>query len=157
MKTLVVYYSRSGITRTVAQAIAAALGADLEEIIDTKDRSGALGYLAAGRDAMKRKPADIQPPQKDPAAYDRVILGTPVWAFTMTPAIRAYVERFRGGLKRVAFFCTQGGSGDQRTFAHLAELTGLQAEATLTVLEKEVKAGTHAAKVSEFVAALPAT
>jgi flavodoxin len=46
LKMLVVYYSRGGNTRAVAEEIARALGgADLEEIRDAADRSGWRGYL----------------------------------------------------------------------------------------------------------------
>ena len=55
MKTLVVLYSRTGTTKKVGEEIAAALKADVEEIIDTKKRSGPIGYVQAGRDAMKKK------------------------------------------------------------------------------------------------------
>jgi flavodoxin len=43
MKTLVVYYSRTGTTRKVAEAIAGILRCDIEEVVDTKKRSGILG------------------------------------------------------------------------------------------------------------------
>ena len=85
MKALVVYYSRSGVTRKVAQALAAALGAEIEEIVDTKDRSGAGGWLKAGADASLKRLTAIQPMTKDPAGYDLVVIGTPVWGWTMTP------------------------------------------------------------------------
>ncbi|MBE3088681.1 MAG: flavodoxin family protein, partial [Actinobacteria bacterium] len=42
---LVVYYSRTGTTRKVAEYITKQLGADMEEIIDMKKRSGIWGFL----------------------------------------------------------------------------------------------------------------
>ena len=47
--TVVVYYSRSGTVRRVAEQLAALLGADLEEIRETKDRAGFLGLISSGR------------------------------------------------------------------------------------------------------------
>lgn len=44
MKTLVVYYSRSGNTRLVAQEISSAIDSDIEEIADTKNWSGTMGF-----------------------------------------------------------------------------------------------------------------
>jgi flavodoxin len=155
-RTLVVYYSRTGVTRGVAHVLAGELGADLEELHDRKDRSGPLGYLVACKDAVLRRPTDIEPPQKDPAAYDRVVVGTPVWAFTMAPAVRTYLGQHGPALKRAAFFCTMGGSGDQRTFRHMAELVGRPPAGTLALLEKDVRRGAFAAAVKEFAARLAA-
>jgi flavodoxin len=39
-KILVVYYSRTGMTKKLANSIANLLFADIEEIVDTKNRSG---------------------------------------------------------------------------------------------------------------------
>ena len=44
MRSLVVYYSRTGVTKKVAEAISRKLGSDVEEIIDQRDRSGPKGY-----------------------------------------------------------------------------------------------------------------
>ena len=57
MKCLVVYYTRTGKTKVVAEKVSAELGADIEEIVDLKKREGKLGWIAGGRDAMqKNKP-----------------------------------------------------------------------------------------------------
>ena len=56
---LVVYYSRTGSTRKVAEYITKQLGADMEEIIDMRKRSGAGGFVLGGRDAIRRKETEI--------------------------------------------------------------------------------------------------
>jgi len=66
MKTLVVCYSRTGTTRQVGTELAKILGADFEEIVDTRNRAGIMGWLHAGRDASRKQATDIGPVQKDP-------------------------------------------------------------------------------------------
>ena len=59
LKTLVVYYSRTGNARFVAQTIAAEVGADIEEVIDQKKRSGPIGFFTGGSDARRGKETKI--------------------------------------------------------------------------------------------------
>ncbi len=154
MKTLIVYYSRTGVTRTVAEALGERLAADVEEIRDAKKRTGALGSLGAGKDAMMRRLTEISEATHDPAGYDLVVIGTPVWAFTMAPAVRTYLAKHGHAVAKAASFCTMGGSGDKRTFQHVSELLGKKPTATLALLEKEVRSGAFAEKLDGFVAAL---
>ncbi|KKQ30010.1 MAG: Flavodoxin, FldA [Candidatus Shapirobacteria bacterium GW2011_GWF2_37_20] len=79
MKTLVVFYSRTGNTRRMGELIAQKLHADIDEIIDQKSRSGIIGWILSGRDAMKEYLTKITF-TKNPADYDLVIVGTPIWA-----------------------------------------------------------------------------
>ena len=113
MKSLVVYYSRSGNARFVAQTIAAEVGADIEEVIDLKKRSGALGFFSGGSDARRGKETKIAPTTKSPADYDLIIVGTPVWAGRPTPAITTYLKKNDLSGKKVAVFLTQGGKKPQ--------------------------------------------
>ena len=52
MRSLVVYYSRTGVTKKVAEAISQMLGADIEEIIDRRDRRGPKGFFTGGREEV---------------------------------------------------------------------------------------------------------
>lgn len=120
MKTLVVYYSRTGNTRKAAESIAKHLNADIDEIIDKKNRTRKIiGWLIAGKDASQKKLTEIEY-EKNPDDYDLVIIGTPVWAWTMTPAIRTYLSKNK--FKKVAFFCTSGGSPG-KVLEHMRELS----------------------------------
>ena len=115
MKSLVVYYSRTGNAKFVAETIAAELGSDLEEIVDLKKRDGKLGYLSGGSDAARGKETKIAETKRSPAEYDLIIVGTPVWAGKLTPAIRTYLGKNDLSGKKVAVFFTQGGTKPQST------------------------------------------
>lgn len=109
-------------TKKIAQKISKILKTDVEEIIDTKDRGGAIGYIKAGRDATLKKLTKIKLIKKNPDKYDLVIIGTPVWAWTISSAIRTYIQENKNKFKKVAFFCTMGGSGDKQSFKIMGEL-----------------------------------
>jgi flavodoxin len=78
MKSLVVYYSRTGNAKFVAETAAKELGADLEEIVDLKKRAGPLGWMSAGRAGQTGKGTEIAAATKVPADYDFIMVGTPI-------------------------------------------------------------------------------
>ncbi len=88
MKTLVVYYSRTGTTKKAAEIAAKELNADMEEIVDEIKRKGILGYIKSGSHALRKKLTKIEKLEKDAKDYDLIIIGSPVWANNMPPAIR---------------------------------------------------------------------
>jgi len=153
LKILVVFYSQSGHTERVAKDIAGRLNADVERITDLKNRNGFWGFLYGGRDAMQKRPTEIEKPVKDPALYDLVIIGTPLWAWNMAPAVRAYIEMTRGKLKNAAFFVTSATSAPDRVQGYMEELSGKKAAAFLGFVESEMKnEGVYTEKVGKFVA-----
>ena len=82
MKTLIVYFSKSGRTRRAAEEIASLLeGADLFEIkVDKTYPPSYFKTLFEGRREFKsgeRPHLAVTPP--DPTPYDRILLGWPVW------------------------------------------------------------------------------
>jgi len=154
MRTLVVYYSRTGNTRKVA----ATLQADVEELQDGKSRKGPIAFVLAGREAMKRTPVARQPLTHDPAAYDVVVVGSPVWASTVCSPVRTFLAQNRASLKKVAWFCTSGGedpAGAEKAFAAMTEASGATPVATLGVGRVALK-NDHTQKVSAFAASLNA-
>ncbi len=90
MNALVVYYSRTGTTRKVAEKLASLLRCVSEEIHDTTNRKGKLGWLRAGKDATSKKLTKLETVNNDPASYDIVIIGTPIWNHTLSTPIRTY-------------------------------------------------------------------
>jgi flavodoxin len=106
MKTLLVYYTRTGNSKFAAETVAAEVGADVEEVVDLKNRKGRLAFLSAGRDAMQGKLTEIAETKRNPLDYDLIVIVQPVWAGSPTPAIRTYLKKTDLSGKKVALFFT---------------------------------------------------
>ena len=155
-KTLVVYHSRSGNTRRVAQRIAEALGADLDEIRIVHPLSGPLGYAFCAIEAILGLTPALRPARFEPDHYDCVVVGTPVWFWSVSSPVRSWLALHGPLLQRVAFFCTMGGSGAERAFASMAALCEAQPTATMALTDAQVEAGATAA-IKAFVRSLAAS
>jgi len=151
MKTLVAYYSRTGRTRKVAETLARLLSADVEEISDVSNRSGLIGYLKAGRDASLNQLTKLKPLIKDPSSYDLVVVGTPIWAWNVSPPVRTYLTENKDKIRKVAFYCTMGGSSDGKAFKSMEEACGMAPATTLALTELEASSKDLEAKLARFV------
>ena len=163
VKALVVYYSNSGTTSLVAERIARRLGADVEAIREAKPRPVLLvdgTKPAAGGGAMAKAvlaamlglDSSIQEGTCDPAMYDLVVVGTPVWGGSLTPAVRSYLRRHRKGIRNVAFFCSAGDTSKLRAFNQMQKVAGREPMATLAVKSEDARADACDSSVAEFVA-----
>lgn len=106
MKTLIVYYSRKGTTNAAAELAAAELGAELEEVVETKSHAGFLGFLQAGYEAATGRAVPIAPPKLSPAEYDLVVVASPIWAGRTCSPINAYLETAGGQIPRLGVILT---------------------------------------------------
>ncbi|MFH1722548.1 MAG: flavodoxin [Candidatus Altiarchaeota archaeon] len=123
MSSLVVYFSKTGNTKFVAEEVFKASGADIEEIVEEEKRKdGFISYMMAGRDGMMKKKTKIQKTQKNPDNYETIYIGSPVWGFNLAPAIRSYLDKNKIKDKKLALFCTMGGTGDKQLFSSIKEL-----------------------------------
>lgn len=150
MKKLVAFYSRTGTTKHVAHELAVALKADIEEIKDTRNRSGLFGWLRSGYEATKGKAAKIQSIEHNPSNYGLTVVGTPVWAGSLSSPSRAYLAQNARRFKRVAFFCVQGGKDPEKAFRQMQEACGKEPVATLALTRGDVVAGEHTAQIKHF-------
>ena len=133
----------------IALTIAEKLNADIEQIIDLKKRKGPLVYLISSKDAVFKKLTKIKPIEKTPQNYDLVVIGTPIWASNMTPAIRTYLTNAK--IKKAAFFCTCEGTDTRRAFTDMHELIiDAKLVATLRLTIADIKKGKQE-KIDEFV------
>jgi flavodoxin len=127
-KCLVVYYSKTGSTKNVAEAVAKGLGADICEI----NEQGAATLDASG--------------------YGLVVVGTPVHGMRTSLPIQAYLTANKEKLGRVAYFATYGLLAGG-TFGGMEKLTGKKPVVTLSIKGADAQKG-KLEKVDGFVAAL---
>ena len=127
MKTLVAYFSVSGITANVAKLLAEAAGADLFEI------QPAVPYTTADLNWMDKKsrstvemqdkssrPA-IAAPCSNLADYDTIFVGFPIWWYVAPTIINTFLESGDFSGKKIVLFATSGGSGFGNTVANLKD------------------------------------
>ena len=149
MKNLVVYYSRSGHNKKIAEELASLtpLRADLDSIASKKDYSGIIGWLRAGSNALKRKKIMINS-SRNPLEYDLVIFGGPLWAGgNINNPLLSYLSNYK--FKRSAFFSVSGNGNISTAMKQLQEL-GINPVATLSISDKELKKNEYKNKLVEF-------
>ena len=111
MKTSIIYYSYSGITRGIADKIQKSCGGDLVEVKLKENYSAITAYTLGCYRAMKEECDPIEPGTIDVSASDLIVIGTPVWAFKATPAINAAIAALKGcDGKKAVIFATCGSS-----------------------------------------------
>lgn len=120
MKTIVVYFSRTGNTRFVAEKIAENLGAEICEVVDKKNRKGKFGFLKGGYESIRKKLTEIRVSKKVDN-YDFVIIGSPVWANGITPAIRTFIHQNDLSNKKIACFVTLKGDKPEKALEKMKE------------------------------------
>jgi flavodoxin len=154
MRSLVVYYSRTGTTKIVGKAIAKELKADSDEIIDMKNRLGKINWFIAGGDATRRKLTKIKT-KKKPEGHDMIIIGTPNWNKNMAPAVRTYMMDHDWDGKKVGFLCTADGTNNKKVFEEMKKLVPKSiVVGKLGVRMGEVKSGDYKEMVKSFTKSL---
>ena len=141
MKTLVVFYSRSGVTRLVAQAIASATGADIEEIRCLEAHEGPVGYGRSLYEVAFTRLPRIGELRLDPADYDRVVVGSPVWAGRLASPVTTFLKKHQSSIRSLASFITHG--DPKKSYADVFEFVeraaGQKCAPTLSVPSSVVK------------------
>ena len=125
MKTLVIYFSLTGSTEFVAKIIAAQFNADLCEVVDKKHKIGKMIYLKGGAASIREKLTEIEV-HKSIEEYDLIIVGSPIWAGKITPAIRTFLSLNDFSHKHGAFFITLGGKKPEKSFKNMRKTTGFK-------------------------------
>ncbi|WP_297980329.1 flavodoxin [uncultured Methanobrevibacter sp.] len=151
MSTLVVYYSRTDVTKKLAEAIQSKLNCDIEEIVSKVNYQGKIGFARGGKDAISEKIVDLEDLKFDPADYDLVYLGVPVWASKAANPMISYIKQNEGKFNNVKFFATAGGSGFEGTFKQMEEYVGKAPLKTLSLTTKEVKKDLFESALDQFL------
>ena len=113
---VIVYVTRTGHSRELAQTLAQQLDYPAVEIKDLVPRTGFLGWLRSGAQAAKKLATPISDPQVDLAQVTTVVLVQPVWASAVVPPLRTWLENHRDALsnKKIALLNSHLGSPLER-------------------------------------------
>ena len=122
-KTLVLYYSQTGTTKAVADALQAQLGADAEEIVAVESYGTDFGAtIARGQKELQEGTLpEIQPIQADIASYDVIFLGYPIWFGTYANPIATVLDQVDLKGKKIVPFCTFGSGGLEESVAAIRQ------------------------------------
>ncbi len=154
MKSLVVFYSRTGNTSLIASKIAALLHADTERILTRTAYDGSFGFIKGALHSATGRQVPIDPPTHSPDDFDLVVIGGPVWAGHIAPPVQTYLRTFRGHFKRVAFCLTHGGSAAAKSFKQMEAIGGMPPVATLAVTVRDIATGHYDLAVRTFAKTL---
>jgi hypothetical protein len=125
-KTLVSYFSNGSSTKRVATDLAILYGADLEAIQEIKPRNTKfIDFMTAGFQGTFKIASRIDKPVSDPSAFDRVIVLTPVWSWSLSPPVRAWLKLMKGKLPPATAFVTVSGDTEpDKIVADMKKVSG---------------------------------
>ena len=122
MKTLAVCYSKTGNTKKVADAVAEKLSCDLDE----------LGYDETTKTIFT---------YYNPKDYDRVVLLSPIWAFSLSEPMKLYLGKHKADIKIYSLIVTCGLFGLRGCVKNCVSAIGKPPEKALKFKAKKVKLG----------------
>jgi len=156
MKTLIVYFTRTGNTKKIVDTLQTELTADVEKIDEEGSRHGPLGWLKSGRQGASKADVEINPLKADPSSYELVVMASPVWAGNVSAPMRAFIKKYRDSLPKTAVFLTHDNPDVTQAFADIDELLNKEPLARGDVIRQAIQAGEHREAVQEFIEKLRA-
>ena len=124
-KVLVAYFSASGVTKKVAEKIAAAVTGDLFQIEPAIAYSEEdLNWMNKNsRSSLEMSDKDLRPAmiktELNLSEYDSILLGFPIWWYVAPTIINTFLESYDFSGKKITLFATSGGSGFGNTVQEL--------------------------------------
>lgn len=126
MSTLVVYFSQTGKTRSVAERIAQAAEADVVEI--RTEKSYEMSYMATVftsiREILTKARPKLSMEVPDCQKYDRILIGCPIWCGVVPNAVLTFLDEADLAGKRVALFTTSGSTKPMKAAVKLKNSYG---------------------------------
>ncbi len=123
-RTLVVYFSRSGNTQTLAETIHQTTGGDLVRITPVnpypEDYNECLSQAREEQDSGYKPEITVELASLE--SYDTIILGYPIWFGTLPPPVVTFLNSYDFSDKTIMPFCTSGSSGIGGSLAEIRQL-----------------------------------
>lgn len=156
-KSLVAYFSASGVTEKVAKTLSNAIGADIYEIKpEVKYTRADLDWMNKGsRSSVEMSDHSSRPAIVDDDAkiadYDVIYVGFPIWWYIAPTIINTFLEKYDFSNKTIVLFATSGGSGFGKTVDNLKNSV---AESTKIIQGKLLNGSVSEAELKKWVDSL---
>lgn len=112
MRTAIVYYSLEGNTELIANILAELIGGDIIKLKPQKELQGKgfKKYFWGGMHAVFNEKPKLNNDFSDISNYDTIMIGTPIWAGTVTPPVNTFLSEAQLKNKKIILFaCSSGG------------------------------------------------
>ena len=110
-KTAVIYFSRSGVTKGIAEQFPLEEGDRMIEIIPSVPypKSYFKTLARAKAEIEGNVSVDLENAKQDLALYERILIGFPIWFWTCPKAVTSFISENNLKGKTIYPFCTSGG------------------------------------------------
>lgn len=123
MKSAVIYYSRGGATKGIAEKIGNTFGSDM---IFVEPEKAYGSYFSAiirnGREKVTKNAAKVKTPAANLSGYDVVFVGFPVWYGTMPTFMQEYFKNCDIKGKKIVPFATAAANGKASSLATVKDI-----------------------------------
>jgi flavodoxin len=153
-KTAIVYYSYSGNTKKIAEMIQSKIGGDLYRIEPVTPYSEDFDTVVkqAKREIESGFKPKIQTINLPLEQYDTLVIGTPVWWYTMAPAVASFLSAVDLSGKKIIPYATNAGWLGE-TFGDIKKLcSGSHAEKGMNVKFSETTLKTAVKDIENWIA-----
>jgi flavodoxin len=142
MTVAIIYHSVSGHTRGVAEYLADTCDGMLIEIVGLTHYNPVTRYIIGSKRAIAGEKDEIDPAMIDVSDFDRIVIGTPVWARHPTPATNAAIAALQGceGKEAVIYATCGAQAGDTlNLLASALEQKGMQVKGGVVFAQWELQ------------------
>lgn len=133
-KVIVVYFSRMGYVKKLACEQADKTGGKLLEITSPERTEGTPGFWWCGRFGMHRWDMPINAIDFDFSKYDKVIICTPVWVFSLAAPMRTFCRSARSVKSAEYVICHYSPAFYNNVAREMDKLLGIKAENVTSVI-----------------------
>lgn len=152
MNGIILYYSKTGNNKKLGEILKEKLNFSLEEIIDKKRRDGFFGFIISGYDAFTKRLTKIEDLNSKIDNFDHVVIGTPIWAGNITPAIRTLLIQNKDKIKSYSIYSVSAyGEKNSKIINDFVKIIGFEPKSYIFIKDIELKKNLIEDKINKFV------
>ena len=127
-QTLIVYFSATGRTASIADALSSTMEADVFEInpVVAYTNEDLNWNNDQSRSSLEMNDPSSRPEIRnhveDMSKYDTVFIGFPIWWYREPSIIDTFIDSYDFTNKKVLLFCTSGGSGIEGAVSNVKKM-----------------------------------